>query len=66
METQLSGAERYWREAARVRSQATQARDEEVRETLLGIARQYEELAAAAEEESPVRLSLSGSGRLVG
>lgn len=56
MEAQQSAAERYRQEAARIRSEATRAHDEKVRETLLGLARQYEDLAVAAEKGPLTRL----------
>jgi hypothetical protein len=56
MESQKSSADRYRQEAARIRSEAARARDEKVRETLVDIARQYEQLAVAAQKEPPTRL----------
>jgi hypothetical protein len=56
MEAQPSPAERYRQEAARIRSEAARARDATVRDALLEIARQYEELAVAAEKPATTRL----------
>ena len=56
MESQRSPAERYRQEAARVRGEAARARDPTVRDALLGIAQQYEALAASAEKEPAARL----------
>ena len=56
MEPRQTIAERYRQAAARIRSEAARARDATVRDALLEIARQYEELAVAAEKPATTRL----------
>jgi hypothetical protein len=47
-----STAERFRHEATRIRREAERVRDESIRQSLLDIVRQYEELAEAAEKDT--------------
>jgi hypothetical protein len=62
MGSRYSPAERYRHEAARIRREVKWVRDGDVHQKLLDVARQYEELAVAA--EPPPRLGLGRSNQI--